>query len=105
MAGNEAGSMAQQLAFYPPDYFRPEPTPEKLLETVERFEEDLTDRMSIHRPIRAVVGVGDAIEVSPVRERGVDVDPVMARIKQELETMLAGLVSRRRDLLPGGWRP
>ncbi len=88
--------LAQQLFFYPPGYFSPAPTPEKLLETVERFEEDLTDQMPVHRPIHAVVEVGEAIEVSPVRERGVENDPVMARIRNDLETMLAGLKSRRR---------
>jgi len=88
--------LAQQLFFYPPGYFSPQPTPERLLETVERFEEDLTDEAPINRPIRAVVEVGEAIEVSPTRERGVETDPVMVRIRAELESMLAGLASRRR---------
>lgn len=88
--------LAQQLFFYPPGYFAPEPTPEKLLETVERFEEDLTDRMPVHRPIRAVVEVGEAIEIGPARERGANGDPVMARIRQDIETMLDNLKSRRR---------
>jgi hypothetical protein len=88
--------LAQQLFFYPPGYFAPEPTPEKLLETVERFEEDLTDRMPVHRPIRAVVEVGEAIEIGPARERGANGDPVMARIRQDIETMLENLKSRRR---------
>lgn len=88
--------LAQQLFFYPPGYFSPQPTPERLLETVERFEEDLTDQMPLHRPIRAVAEVGDAIEVSPTRERGVETDPVMAQIRTQLEFMLAGLASRRR---------
>lgn len=86
--------LAQQLFFYPPGYFTT-PTPERLLETVERFEEDLTDHLPVHRPIRAVVEVGEAIEVSPNRERGVEVDPVMVRIRVDLETMLAGLASKR----------
>lgn len=83
--------LAQQLFFYPPGYFTPEPTPERLLETVERFEEDLTDAVTVHRPIRAVVQVGEAIEVSPVRDRAADVDPVMAKIRQELGSMLVAL--------------
>ena len=83
--------LAQQLFFYPPGYFTPAPTPERLLETVERFEENLTDQEPVHRPIRAVVEVGEAIEVSPTRERGVETDPVMAQIRTQLETMLAGL--------------
>jgi len=88
--------LAQQLFFYPPGYFAPQPTPERLLETVERFEEDLTDQAPLHRPIRAVLEVGEAIEVSPTRERGVEVDSTMASIRTELETMLAGLTALRK---------
>ena len=88
--------LAQQLFFYPPGYFSPEPTAEKLLETVERFEEDLTDQIPVHHPLRAVVEVGEAIEVNPIRERGVASDPVMVKIREALETMLVGLQARRR---------
>ncbi len=95
--------LAQQLFFYPPGYFTPQPTPERLLETVERFEEDLTDQAPVNRPIRAVVEVGEAIEVSPSRERGADPDPVMARIRTGLESMLSKLVEHRRGQ-PGGTR-
>ncbi len=81
--------LAQQLAFYPPDYLSADPTPERLLETVERFEEDLTDSVRVHAPIRAVVDIGEAIEVSPERARSADGDPLMSAIRTQLETMLA----------------
>jgi hypothetical protein len=48
-----------------------------------------------------MVEVGEAIEVSPARERGVDVDPVMARIREQLEAMLAGLKTIRRTGVQG----
>lgn len=89
--------LAQQLNFYPPDYFQPEPAPEKLMETVERFEEDLTDLVTIHRPIRAVLEVGEAIEVPPGRERGLETDPVMRRIREDLETRMRSLGDTRRQ--------
>jgi len=41
-----------------------------MLETVERYEEDLTDKVQIHRPLHVAVEVGEAIEVNPARERG-----------------------------------
>ena len=87
--------LAQQLYFYPPEYFKPEATPEKLMETVERFEEDLTDQVTIHGPIRTVIQVGEAIEVSPVRERGVETDPVMLKIRADLERMMEELKSKK----------
>jgi 1-acyl-sn-glycerol-3-phosphate acyltransferase len=89
--------LAQQLANYPPDYFKPEPTAEKLLETVERFEEDLTDEVRIHRPIHAAIEVGEAIEVPPGRDRGAQGDSMMAQVRQQLETMLEGLRARRPE--------
>ena len=81
--------LAQQLSCYPPDYLDADPTPERILETVERFEEDMTDKVRIHPPLRAVVEVGTAIEVSPERTRGTEGDPLMTAIREQLETMLA----------------
>jgi len=81
--------LAQQLAFYPGGYFTPLPTPERILETVERFEEDLTDRVRMVSPLRAVVDVGEAIEVSPERVRAPGGDPLMISIQESIEAMLA----------------
>src|SRR5439155_8826108 len=87
--------LAQQLSNYPPNYFTPEPTVEKLLETVERFEEDLTDVARVHRPIHAAIEVGEAIEVPPGRDRGKQGDSIMGQVRQQLETMLETLRARR----------
>jgi len=87
--------LAQQLAFYPAGYFRPEPTPERILETAERFEEDMTDRVRKVSPIRALVDVGEAIEVSPERVRGAEGDPLMLGIQASLEAMLASSLAER----------
>jgi 1-acyl-sn-glycerol-3-phosphate acyltransferase len=78
--------LAQQLSCYPPDYLAAAPTPERLLETVERFEEDLTDNCRPYPPLRAQVTVGDAIPVNPVRERGDD--PVMVELERQLKDAL-----------------
>ena len=88
--------LAQQLSLYPPDYFSSPPTPEQLLETVERYEEDLTDQVRVYRPFHVVMEVGDAIEVGPTRPRGADGDPVMVRLHDDLTTMLARLKERGR---------
>ena len=87
--------LAQQLFFYPPDYFSSPSTPEQLLETVERFEEDLTDAVRVYRPIHAAMEIGDAIEVGPSRERGVETDPVMAKLRSDIESMLDRLKEKR----------
>jgi hypothetical protein len=79
--------VAGQLACYPPNYLASAPTPERLLETVERYEEDLTDTTRIHTPMVVTVTMGDAIVVNPNRERGGD-DPVLVGIETQLKTML-----------------
>jgi 1-acyl-sn-glycerol-3-phosphate acyltransferase len=80
--------LAQQLFCYPPDYIRSHATPERMLETVERFEEDLTDQTRVHRPMSVVIQVGPALEVSPARDRAPNGDPLMLRVRDELERML-----------------
>ncbi len=89
-------SLAQQLSCYPPDYLAANPTPERILETIERFEEDLTDRARVHAPLRAVVEVGEAIAVSPERNRGMDGDPLMVAIRDQLTAMLAASLAHGR---------
>lgn len=81
--------LAQQLSCHPPDYLSDDPTPERLLETVERYEEDMTDSVRIHAPLRVVVEVGEAIEVGPERTRGADGGPLMIAIREQLQSMLA----------------
>jgi hypothetical protein len=80
--------VAQQVSCYPPDYLEDYPSIDRLLETVERFEEDLTDSVTVHGTLRAVIDVGEAIEVAPERERCAGTDPLMTRIEQALQAML-----------------
>ena len=61
--------VAQQLHCYSGDYLADAPTPERLLETVERYEEDLTDAARPHPPLHVVISVGEAIEATPTRDR------------------------------------
>ena len=83
--------LSQQVSSYPPDYLSEQPSVDRLLETVERYEEDLTDRVSPHHGIHAIIEVGEAIEVSPNRDRGSAEDPLMGRIEQDLQKMLDDL--------------
>ena len=83
--------LAQQLALYPPNYVASNPTPEHLLETLERFEEDLTDVATIHRPMRVVIQIGEAIVVKPERSKhGID-DPLMIQLDHQLRAMISTL--------------
>ena len=55
--------LAQQLSLYPAGYLEGTPSPERVLETVERLEEDLTDVATVHRPLAVTIRVGEPIEV------------------------------------------
>ena len=82
--------LAQQLDCYPGDYLAPTTTVDRILETVERFEEDLTDQVRTHRPLKTVVEIGEAIPVDATRGRGAD-ETLMATIEERLRSMLAEL--------------
>lgn len=87
--------LVQQLHCYPGDYVE-SPTPERILETVERYEEDLTDVSRAHPPLHVVLTVGDAIEVSAERDRSADGDPITRQLRERMEVMLEETKSCRR---------
>lgn len=82
--------LAQQVSCYPSDYLET-PTIERLLETLERYEEDLTDKARVHGKLHVVIDVGEAIEVDTRRDRKAEVDPLMARIERGLQLGLDAL--------------
>ena len=88
--------LAQQLHCYSGDYLADAPSPERLLETVERYEEDLTDAARPHPPLHAVISIGEAIEANATRDRGADGDPVANELRRQLERMLEESKTRRR---------
>lgn len=79
--------LVQQLHCYPGDYVQT-PTPERILETIERYEEDLTDVARPHASIRAVITVGDPIDVEGERDRAMEIDPITAEIRRQMEALL-----------------
>ena len=83
----------QQMSHYPRNYVRNSENniPEHILETVERFEEDFTDKCRVHGPLHVVVQVGEAIPVSSHRDRSAEGDPIMNGIRTQLTEMLTKL--------------
>ena len=84
--------LAQQVASYPPDYLSGEDVSiDRILETIERFEEDLTDELRVLGEMHVIIQVDDAIEVDPSRKRSEDGDPLMTMIEARLQGMLDNL--------------
>lgn len=91
-----AAYYAQQISHYPRDYIlREKNLPERVVETVERFEEDFTDKMRVHEPFHTVIAVGGAIPVGTQRDREADGDPVMTEVRRQLQSMMNELVAER----------
>jgi len=80
--------IAQQISCYLPNYLKSYPSIDRLLETVERLEEDLTDKARVLGDLHVIIEVDEAIEV-PVdsRPKGNE-DPLMVTLVDRLQSML-----------------
>ena len=85
--------LSQQLGSYPPNYLRLPTTVTRVLETVERIDEDLNDHARIHWPLHAILEVGPAIEVDIGKPPRVGEDPLMSQLRDSLQSMLDQLAS------------
>ncbi len=88
--------LAQQVDCYPEKYLYGLPSIDRILETCEKFEEDLTGQCTIHGNLKVIIDVDDAIEVSPERVRGVSEDPIMAQVRERLEARIDELQHESR---------
>lgn len=79
--------LAQQLHCYPEGYLSDDAPPEHWLETVERFEEDLTDNTRPHPPLHVVVMVGPAIPCDPAEDRRRAASRITARMHESMEAL------------------
>lgn len=92
--------IAQQVDCYPDNYVAAYPSVDRLLETCEKFEEDVTDACRIHGHLKAIIDVCPAIEVSTQRQKGAASDPLIVQIRESLETKLEQLKSESRMYKP-----
>jgi 1-acyl-sn-glycerol-3-phosphate acyltransferase len=91
-----AAYYVQQISHYPRDYIlREKNLPERVIETVERLQEDFTDTYTVHRPLHAVVQVGEAIPIGTQRARDELGDPIMAEVRRQLQSMINDLAAER----------
>jgi Acyltransferase len=85
--------LAQQVGSYPTDYTTHPTTVTRVLETVERLEEDLTDRTRVHRPLHVVIQIGEAIEIGTDKAPKDQEDPIMVQLRTNLQSMLDQLAT------------
>jgi 1-acyl-sn-glycerol-3-phosphate acyltransferase len=89
--------LAVQLSSYPANYIRSNPTLERLTETVERFEEDMTDKARIHGRWRVTVEIDKEIEIGTNSEQGDN--HLAGRLQERVQEMLDALNRVREGAL------
>jgi hypothetical protein len=90
--------LSQQIASYPAEYLVPPTTDTRILETIERLEEDLTDRAGVHGPLEAIIEIGKSIEVPAEKAPRGEEDPVMKLLREQLESMLSRLSKEANEV-------
>lgn len=83
--------LAQQIFCYPERYLEELPSVDRILETVERFEEDLTDRVRVHGSLKVIIDVDEPLVVSTERDRSAPEDPLMKAIRERIQLRLDAL--------------
>ncbi|MEM9703442.1 MAG: hypothetical protein AAF907_13470, partial [Planctomycetota bacterium] len=79
---------AQQAHFLTPrDYLTADAPPERMLETVERIDEDLNDVAQVLGRWRVIVNVGEAIPVEGARPRG-GPDPLLSHVESAIYRLI-----------------
>lgn len=83
---------AQTLSMYPEGYLdegvRGHLTPERIVETVQRLEEDLTDHVTVHPAWGVEFRIGKAIEIDPAQRRTRGGDTIMQQLREQMLSLL-----------------
>lgn len=92
---------AQMIEFFPRALPDASSSPERILESVERMEEDFFDKDTARPPLKAVIQIAPAVEVDQHRERGGETDPMLEGIRATIQKLLDDSARRPRDAEPG----
>jgi len=90
--------IAQAMSFFPADYIASRPSADRYLESIQRFEDALSDQTTRLEPIKVVIQVGEPIEVAERRTRGGEGDPLMLQITEQLQGMLDQLAGESQAM-------
>ena len=91
--------LSQQIASYPPDYIISPTTDTRILEPVERLEEDITDRAGMHGPLEVIIEIDEPIEVPTDRTPRGEEDPIMRRLRERMQSMLDRLSTQANPIV------
>ncbi|HQZ65947.1 MAG TPA: 1-acyl-sn-glycerol-3-phosphate acyltransferase [Planctomycetaceae bacterium] len=83
---------AQTLSMYPEGYLDDGPkgklTPERIMETIQRLEEDLTDRVTAQPVWKVEFRIGEAMVIDPTQKKVRGTDPVSQTLRDHMLSLL-----------------
>lgn len=95
----EAAELAQKLGSYVRGYLSEVPvTDTRVMETIQRFEEDFLGKASSPYPLRAIISFDESIEVPAERAPRGETDPLLLAIEARLKGLLSDLQMEARPL-------
>lgn len=90
--------LAQFLLSFPDEYLLPgQITDTRIVETIQRIQEAIYGKVKETMPMKVIIEVDAAIEVSPERPPRGEKDPLLCQLDERLRTMLARLSKEARD--------
>jgi len=92
-----AVDMVQEMISFPESYLdSDEVTDTRIVETIQRIEESILGKADCGVALRAVIQIGEAINVPAEKAPRGEVDPLMLELKTQLEEMLKKLACEAR---------
>lgn len=102
MRDADDADLAQFLLSFPDEYLLPgQITDTRIVETIQRIQEAIYGKVEETMPMKVVIEVDEAIEVSPERPPRGEKDPLLCQLDDRLRTMLARLSKEARDFENG----
>ncbi len=93
-----AADLAQFLLSFPDEYMMPgQITDTRVVETIQRIQEAIYGKAKETMPMKVVIEVDHAIEVSPQRGPRGQPDPLLCQLDERLRTMMIALSKEARD--------
>jgi Acyltransferase len=95
-----AADLAQELLSYPDCYLLPnQVTDTRIVETIQRMQENLLGKADVSIPLRVVIQFAEAIPVPPEKAPRDQSDPLMVLLQSNLQSMLGALSAEARPFL------
>ncbi|MCH7727984.1 MAG: 1-acyl-sn-glycerol-3-phosphate acyltransferase [Planctomycetes bacterium] len=88
--------LAHHLSCWSPDYLAEWPSIDRIFETIDRIDQHLNGKPHVHENLKAIIDIGEPLEVPAWRDRKTNEDPLMTEVARRLQDMLTALGKESR---------